>query len=131
MERLIAAQSGASRVFVFDHTLRTGDEAERQAKKIREPVKSVHNDYTEWSGPQRVRDFFPEEAGSAPEAALCHHPGVACDRRAHPARSPGNRRRAKPGADRTSSPPSGGFPTGSERFTSSSTIRHIAGTPSR
>src|SRR6185436_15167471 len=62
MERLIAEQSGADRVFVFDHTLRTGDEAERQAKKLREPVKSVHNDYTEWSGPQRVRDFFPAEA---------------------------------------------------------------------
>ena len=62
MEQLIAEQSGASRVFVFDHTLRTGDEADRQAKKIREPVKSVHNDYTEWSGPQRVRDFYKEEA---------------------------------------------------------------------
>jgi hypothetical protein len=62
MERLIAAQSGARRVFVFDHTLRTGDEAERLEKKLREPVKSVHNDYTEWSGPQRVRDFFPAEA---------------------------------------------------------------------
>jgi len=62
MEALIASQSGARRVFVFDHTLRTGDETERQEKKIREPVKSVHNDYTEWSGPQRVRDFFPEEA---------------------------------------------------------------------
>ena len=22
----------------------------------------MHNDYTEWSGPQRVRDFFPDEA---------------------------------------------------------------------
>ncbi len=62
MQALIAASSGASQVHVFDHTLRTGDEAERQVRKIREPVKSVHNDYTEWSGPQRVRDFFPEEA---------------------------------------------------------------------
>ncbi len=62
MERLIAQQSGAKRVFVFDHTVRTGDEADRIALKLREPVKSVHNDYTEWSGPQRVRDFFPDEA---------------------------------------------------------------------
>jgi len=62
MQVLIAAQSGAKRVHIFDHTLRTGDEAARQAKQLREPVYSVHNDYTEWSGPQRVRDFFPEEA---------------------------------------------------------------------
>jgi hypothetical protein len=62
MERLIAERTGARRVFVFDHTLRTSDEEDRASKKIREPVKSVHNDYTEWSGPQRVRDFFPDEA---------------------------------------------------------------------
>lgn len=62
MERLIADRSGAKRVFVFDHTLRSSDEDERAARKIREPVQRVHNDYTEWSGPQRVRDFFPDEA---------------------------------------------------------------------
>jgi hypothetical protein len=61
---LIAAHSGAARVRVFDHTLRTGDEDARAALKIREPVRSVHNDYTEWSGPQRVRDLLPEEAES-------------------------------------------------------------------
>jgi hypothetical protein len=62
MEELIAAHSGASRVHIFDHTLRSGDEAAREALKIREPVRAVHNDYTEWSGPQRVRDLFPAEA---------------------------------------------------------------------
>ena len=31
-------------------------------KKIREVVRRVHNDYTEWSGPQRVRDILPDEA---------------------------------------------------------------------
>jgi hypothetical protein len=46
---------------VFDHTLRSGDEAEREAKLVREPVLSAHNDYTEWSGPQRVRDVMGEE----------------------------------------------------------------------
>ncbi|HEY1711134.1 MAG TPA: CmcJ/NvfI family oxidoreductase, partial [Rhizomicrobium sp.] len=61
-EALIAARSGAARVHVFDHTLRTGDVEDRLARKIREPVKSVHNDYTEWSGPQRVRDILPDEA---------------------------------------------------------------------
>lgn len=62
MERLIAERSGAARVHVFDHTLRSSSEEVRGAKKIREPVKSVHNDYTEWSGPQRVRDILPGEA---------------------------------------------------------------------
>jgi hypothetical protein len=62
MEALIKAQSGAKRVVVFDHTLRTADDDLREAKKIREVVRRVHNDYTEWSGPQRVRDILPDEA---------------------------------------------------------------------
>ena len=62
VEALIKEVSGASRVVVFDHTLRSGDEAEREAKLVREPVFNVHNDYTEWSGPQRVRDLLPGEA---------------------------------------------------------------------
>jgi hypothetical protein len=61
VEALIKQVSGASRVVVFDHTLRSGDEAEREAKLVREPVLNVHNDYTEWSGPQRVRDL-PQQA---------------------------------------------------------------------
>ena len=62
MEALVKAESGASRVVVFDHTLRTADADEREARKIREVVRRVHNDYTEWSGPQRVRDLLPDEA---------------------------------------------------------------------
>jgi hypothetical protein len=62
MEELIKANSGASRVIVFDHTLRTADDDLREARKIREVVRRVHNDYTEWSGPQRVRDIVPDEA---------------------------------------------------------------------
>src|SRR6476660_997298 len=62
MEALVKEESGASRVVVFDHTLRTADDGDREARKIREPVARVHNDYTEWSGPQRVRDLLPQEA---------------------------------------------------------------------
>jgi hypothetical protein len=62
MEALIKAESGAKRVVVFDHTLRTANDDERAARKIREVVPRVHNDYTEWSGPQRVRDILPDEA---------------------------------------------------------------------
>lgn len=62
VERLIKDVSGASRVVLFDYTLRSGDESEREARLVREPVLSAHNDYTEWSGPQRVRDILPDEA---------------------------------------------------------------------
>ena len=62
MEALVKAESGAIAVVVFDHTLRTADDELREAKKIREVVRRVHNDYTEWSGPQRVRDLLPDEA---------------------------------------------------------------------
>ena len=61
-EALIKQVSGARRVVVFDHTLRTADDALREQRKIREVVRRAHNDYTEWSGPQRVRDILPNEA---------------------------------------------------------------------
>jgi len=62
MQTLVKAEIGAARVEVFDHTLRTADDELREAQKIREVVRRVHNDYTEWSGPQRVRTFLPQEA---------------------------------------------------------------------
>jgi hypothetical protein len=62
MEALVKAESGAKRVVVFDHTLRTPDQDLREAAKIREVVRRVHNDYTEWSAPKRVRDLLPDEA---------------------------------------------------------------------
>jgi single-strand selective monofunctional uracil DNA glycosylase len=68
VERLVKQVSGAARVVVFDHTLRSGDEGEQSARKIREPVLWAHNDYTEWSGPQRVREILPYEA----ERLLAH-----------------------------------------------------------
>src|SRR5258706_7520143 len=62
MEALVKQQSGCRRVVVFDHTLRTADDELRESKEIREVVRRVHNDYTEWSAPQRVRDILPNEA---------------------------------------------------------------------
>ena len=86
---LIKQCSGAKRVVLFDHTLRSGDEGEREEKLIREPVLSAHNDYTEWSGPQRVRDLMGDEAEGLLAAPLRHHPGLARDQpadRIEPAR---------------------------------------------
>jgi len=62
IEELIRSQSGASRVVIFDHALRSGDEAEREEKLVRNPVLQAHNDYTEWSGPNRLREILADEA---------------------------------------------------------------------
>ena len=62
IEQLIRRESGALRVVIFDHALRSGDEAEREEKLIRNPVLQAHNDYTEWSGPNRLREILPDEA---------------------------------------------------------------------
>src|ERR1700730_746927 len=63
-ERLVAEAAGAERVLVFDHTIRrrVSGGVDRAPGRPRQPVTSVHNDYTVKSGPQRVRDLMGEEA---------------------------------------------------------------------
>ncbi len=61
VEQLLKAATGASRVVVFDHTLRLEDDAHRDALAERGPVHAVHNDYTERSGPRRVHDLLDAE----------------------------------------------------------------------
>src|SRR3954463_16547281 len=63
-ERLVAEATGASRVIIFDHTIRRrqwGAE-DRAAGAPRQPATRVHNDYTELSAPQRIRDLMGDEA---------------------------------------------------------------------
>ena len=55
---LVKRATGASEVHVFDHNVRNSDEAARTERRVREPVRVVHNDYTVKSGPQRVRDLI-------------------------------------------------------------------------
>lgn len=62
MERLVRQETGASRVLVFDHTIRTARLQKPDGTPSREPVHRVHNDYTLKSAPQRVRDLLPDEA---------------------------------------------------------------------
>lgn len=62
VKRLVMAATGAVRVVVFDHTWRGGTAAVRERRRSREPTNVVHNDYTEASGPQRVRDLMGDEA---------------------------------------------------------------------
>jgi len=58
MERLVAAVTGAAHVLAFDHNVRSGPMAEAGERDAQAPVRFVHNDYTEDSGPQRVRDLL-------------------------------------------------------------------------
>jgi hypothetical protein len=62
VERLLKAETGAAKVVIFDHTIRVAERA--VARGLRAPVQLVHNDYTEKSGPQRVRDLLGDEAPS-------------------------------------------------------------------
>jgi hypothetical protein len=57
MLRLVMEATGAVKVLVFDHTRRV--EGDDPNDGHRRPVRSAHNDYTEKSGPQRVRDLLP------------------------------------------------------------------------
>ncbi|MFQ5984302.1 MAG: CmcJ/NvfI family oxidoreductase [Alphaproteobacteria bacterium] len=65
IERLVKRVTGASRAVVFDHTRRAEGGGEPGAKAERAPVRLVHNDYTERSGPQRVRDLFDADEAEA------------------------------------------------------------------
>ncbi|WP_336367723.1 CmcJ/NvfI family oxidoreductase [Marinobacter sp. C2H3] len=69
IEALVKAATGASRVVIFDHTRRRDDGGDGRAKT---PADRAHNDYTEWSAPQRVRDVLGEEE----DQRLCDVPFV-------------------------------------------------------
>jgi len=60
LEKLLLEATGAEKVIIFDHTIRIGDPEKRDALGVRDPVRSAHNDFTDQSAPQRVRDLLPE-----------------------------------------------------------------------
>jgi len=60
LEKLLLEATGAEKVVIFDHTIRIGDPEKRDALGVRDPVRSAHNDFTDQSAPQRVRDLLPE-----------------------------------------------------------------------
>jgi hypothetical protein len=61
---LVKAATGASRVVVFDHTLRRRVEGadDRGPEAPRQPVTRAHVDQTVRSGPKRVRELMGDEA---------------------------------------------------------------------
>ncbi len=60
VERLVCAVTGAARAFVFDHTRRSSAVSRRAADGTDIAVDEAHNDYTERSGPRRVRERLAE-----------------------------------------------------------------------
>lgn len=65
LEKLLLEVTGAEKVVIFDHTIRIGDPEKRDALKVRDPVRSAHNDFTDRSAPQRVRDLLPADEAEA------------------------------------------------------------------
>ena len=61
-EEALKAETGADRVFIFDHTVRRRIPGVADRPGARQPVARVHVDHTAKSGPQRIRDFLGSEA---------------------------------------------------------------------
>ena len=58
---LVKQLTGVEKVAIFDHTIRIEDTAKRNTDETyRAPVRSVHNDYTDWSAPKRVKEILPK-----------------------------------------------------------------------
>jgi hypothetical protein len=60
-ERVMQQATGAARVVAFDHIVRNAT-VSAKGNAIKIPAKRVHNDYTAWSAPQRVRDLLGDDA---------------------------------------------------------------------
>jgi len=62
VEQLVKEATGAVRVAAFEHDVRCTPKAQQGINAVREPVKVVHDDYTEKSSPERVRLYRSQEA---------------------------------------------------------------------
>lgn len=62
--KLVTNLTGAAKVICFDYNVRDKSLAAEHAE-VREPVRFAHNDYTELSAPERVRDLLADQADDA------------------------------------------------------------------
>ncbi|KAK4171521.1 hypothetical protein QBC36DRAFT_382491 [Triangularia setosa] len=63
IEQLLKDTTGANRVYIFDHTIRRGDQDNRGSNAVsRGPVRSVHVDQSYEASRNRVRYHLPDEA---------------------------------------------------------------------
>lgn len=58
VERALRDETAALAVFAFDHNVRSAKGAAEGRAGVRAPVDMAHNDYTEESGPRRVREIL-------------------------------------------------------------------------
>jgi hypothetical protein len=65
VERLLKEATGAEKVVIFDHTVRNTAPEKQSGHAVRGAASRVHNDYTETSAPQRVRDLLPPAEAEA------------------------------------------------------------------
>jgi hypothetical protein len=72
--RLVLEATGARRVLIFDHTLRSSALRERSEAGIETAVPQAHNDYTVTSGPRRVRDTIGQLAPDESLEAVMRKP---------------------------------------------------------
>jgi len=63
--RLLKEATGAEKVVIFDHTVRNTAPDKQKGHEVRAAAARVHNDYTEKSAPQRVRDLLPPAEAEA------------------------------------------------------------------
>ncbi len=61
LARLLCEVTGAAKAVIFAHDVRSSDKAKQNGDSIREPVSSVHNDYTPKSAPQMVCENLPPD----------------------------------------------------------------------
>ena len=62
VNELVKSATGADHVHIFDHTRRAATDNLRKAVASREPASVIHNDYTDFSARQRLRDLLPDQA---------------------------------------------------------------------
>ena len=58
---MLCETTGAAKVVIFAHDVRSGDKSKQDGDRIRQPVSTVHNDYTPVSAPQMVRENLPHD----------------------------------------------------------------------
>ncbi len=65
LARLVCESTGANKAVIFAHDVRNSDRSKQNGDTVREPVSSVHNDYTPISAPQMVRENLPRDEADA------------------------------------------------------------------
>jgi len=64
LKELLLRETGGRELLIFDHTLRSSSSDVRGERGTREPATVIHNDYTDASAEQRLRDLLDDETAT-------------------------------------------------------------------